>query len=287
MNFLVFLALFFVNSMTCHATNKVVYGEDNRIDIVEATSNIYVELAKSTAGRITPSRLKVKDNVVTITGDSLVSRGICSDERFANQISATDCSGFLVGEDLLVTAGHCMRDMRDCSGYRWVFDFKYDGSDTYEVPQSSVYECAEIVDQKLSRITKEDYALIRLDRKVTDREPLRVRKTGRIADGTELFIIGHPTGLPTKVADGAAVRTNTNDYYFVSNLDSFGGNSGSAVFDADSGTVEGILVRGEVDYVYDPSAGCRRVKQCDSDSCRGEDVTRITRVAKLMETLNN
>ena len=101
--------------------------------------------------------------------------------------------------------------------------------------------------------------------------------------GTELVVIGHPTGLPTKIAGGAWVRQNTNNVYFQSNLDTFGGNSGSAVFDAETGTVEGILVRGETDYVYDSSRGCRVPKQCSNEGCRGEDVTRITNIKELME----
>ena len=46
--------------------------------------------------------------------------------------------------------------------------------------------------------------------------------------------------------------------------------------------IEGILVRGEADYVYDWDKGCRVPKQCENSGCRGEDVTRITNIAALM-----
>jgi V8-like Glu-specific endopeptidase len=127
-----------------------------------------------------------------------------------------------------------------------------------------------------------DYALIRLDRKVVGRTPLKYRKSGKIAEGQEIVVIGHPTGLPTKVAGGANVRENHRDVFFNANLDTFGGNSGSAVFNADTGEVEGILVRGEQDYEYDWSKGCRVVYKCTDDGCRGEDVTRITNIEALM-----
>ncbi|NKC16754.1 MAG: hypothetical protein GKR94_32545 [Gammaproteobacteria bacterium] len=47
---------------------------------------------------------------------------------------------------------------------------------------------------------------------------------------------------------------NTHEDYFVANLDPFGGNSGSPVFNADTLTVERILVRGEQDFA--PMDGC-------------------------------
>lgn len=172
-----------------------------------------------------------------------------------------------------------------------VFDFAIssEGVDKarVEVDKSSVYGCKEIVEQSLDRSTQDDFALIRLDRKVTDRTPLTVRTEGKVVDGTTLVVIGHPTGLPTKVAAGAYVRSNANDYFFQSNLDTFGGNSGSAVFDSTTGQVEGILVRGETDYVYDYNEGCRVPKECTNEGCRGEDVTRITNIKKLMDILAN
>ncbi len=97
-------------------------------------------------------------------------------------------------------------------------------------------------------------------------------------------MIGHPTGIPTKVAGGAFVRDNSNDKFFVANLDTFGGNSGSAVVNSETGVVEGILVRGENDYVTE--GGCSVPQVCTMDGCRGEDVTRITNIKKLMRMLS-
>jgi hypothetical protein len=84
---------------------------------------------------------------------------------------------------------------------------------------------------------------------VAGRRPLAVRSAGRVAKGQPLFVIGHPNGLPTKFADGAQVRGNAHKDFFVANLDTYGGNSGSPVFNAVSLEVEGILVRGENDFV--------------------------------------
>jgi hypothetical protein len=70
------------------------------------------------------------------------------------------------------------------------------------------------------------------------------------------------------------VRDNTPVPFFAANLDTYGGNSGSPVFNATSGTVEGILVRGENDFVSNGS--CYVSLVCPTTGCRGEDVTRST-----------
>ena len=183
---------------------------------------------------------------VTIQGSTLESRGICSDARFAQQKTAANCSGFLVGPDLLVTAGHCVQTASDCRNNKWVFNYAHTTSSSdMTITTDDVYGCKEIISQSLDRRTKNDYALLRLDRKVEGREPLTVRTEGKVKTNTPLVVIGHPTGLPSKVADGAWVRNNNPGVYFVANLDTFGGNSGSAVFNSETGVVEGILVRGE------------------------------------------
>jgi hypothetical protein len=82
--------------------------------------------------------------------------------------------------------------------------------------------------------------------------------------------------LPLKVAGGAKVRSNSSPGYFVANLDTYGGNSGSAVFNAQTLKVEGVLVRGETDF--NDSGSCTVSNRCSDSSCRGEDVTRIASV---------
>jgi len=274
-------------SATHAALPKVIYGNDDRLDVYEAVNPLHLELARSTAAMIPNGAVRMNGDVATIGGTTLQGRGMCPTERFADQVTAANCSGFLVGPDLLVTAGHCIRSAQDCSSSKWVFDFNLSTADAnpaiITVDASSVYSCARIIQQRLDRTSQDDFALIRLDRAVTDRAPLNVRTSGRVETGTDLVVIGHPTGLPTKIADGAIVRNNSNNTFFSSNLDTYGGNSGSAVFDTETGIVEGILVRGETDYTFDSRRGCRVSYLCPNDGCRGEDVTRITNVTALME----
>ncbi|MDD5627517.1 MAG: serine protease, partial [Elusimicrobia bacterium] len=121
-----------------------------------------------------------------------------------------------------------------------------------------------------------DWALVKLDRPAAGHKPLALNKAGTPANKTPLFVIGHPAGLPTKVAGGATVRDASPEGYFVANLDTYGGNSGSAVFNAYTGLVEGILVRGENDYVW--KGDCMVSNKCPEDGCRGEDVTKLSAV---------
>ncbi|MBH46889.1 MAG: peptidase [Halobacteriovorax sp.] len=268
--------------------NKVIYGADDRLDLYEVTNTLHLELAKSTAGMIDSSKITIEGDLATITGPSLKERGMCESERFSEQMTAANCSGFLVGEDLLVTAGHCMTSADDCASNKWVFGYANNDANTeaaMTVDASNVYGCSKIISQSLDRSSQDDFALIRLDRKVTDRTPLTVRTTGKIEDKTPIVVIGHPTGLPTKVAAGANVRSNDSSVFFIANLDTYGGNSGSAVFNAETGVVEGILVRGENDYNYDYGQGCRVSNHCTDEGCRGEDVTRITNIQALMDIL--
>lgn len=280
---LVALSLFSLSAFASINQIDVIYGEDNRKDVFESTDASLVELSKSTAGMISSKNLKsVKNQEVEINGGTLRSRGICAKERFSNQISAANCSGFLVAPNVIVTAGHCITNNADCAANKWVFDYKVESSDQGKitVPATSVYSCKKIISRSLNSVTKDDYAVIELDRKVLDRSPLTFRKAGTIQKGDAIAVIGHPTGLPTKIADGANVRSLASKY-FVANLDTYGGNSGSAVFNTKTLEVEGILVRGENDYVRDSSLGCNVSNVCKNDSCRGEDVTFITNIEAL------
>jgi hypothetical protein len=94
-------------------------------------------------------------------------------------------------------------------------------------------------------------------------------------------MIGNPVGLPTKVAGGATVRNNNPSKYFEANVDAYGGNSGSAVLNARDLKIEGLLVRGNPDFVY--AGGCVASNQCPDTGCPGwEEVTRTTEFAHLI-----
>lgn len=269
--------------------NKVLYGVDNRMDVFEAPS-AYVNLAQATAGMIMNVELKrtlFRYKLAAFPKTYEERYNLCSGERFAAQLTATRCTGFLVAPDVLVTAGHCVQNETQCVNSSWIFDFNAESGDVVKTtfPVRNVYKCQSIIAREKNLETQNDFAVIRLDRAVKGRTPLKVRLAGKIDESTELLIIGHPASLPTKIVDGGTIRTNDNPVFFNANIDSFGGNSGSPVMDARTGLVEGILVRGEKDFIYDAEKSCYTTNVCIEGSCRGEDATRITNIASILQPL--
>lgn len=285
----IFLALVILTgSLKGFAKDKVVYGEDDRLEPYEV-DGMFFDLAKSTAAMIPSDAIKEGQNdSFNIEESPLSGRNICKDEKFASQGTAAICSGFLVAPDVIVTAGHCVTSESMCRDYFWVFDYALssEGDKNYsEADKDNVYRCKKIYAQELNNTTQMDFGIVVLDRPVLNRNYLTISKERKIADKTPIVVIGHPTGLPTKIAGGAKVRDNTNEIFFNANLDTFGGNSGSAVFNEKTGEVVGILVRGENDYVNAPGRDCQVVNRCSNSGCRGEDVTRIENIKQLKTIL--
>ncbi len=279
----------FISVTTVNASSKIVYGIDNRIETYQA-SPAHQLLAKSTAGMINSIKVIDVGNYKLLPPSSLErSYQMCSDERFIDQPTAVSCSGFLVGPDLLVTAGHCIPNQEACDAKSWVFDYKLNERNkkaSLMLPKENVYKCSKVIEARLEgyRDQARDYSLIKLDRVVTDREPLKYRVNGKVKDMGSVMVIGHPTGLPQKVSPGGTVYINSSPYSFVTNLDTFGGNSGSAVFNEESLQIEGILVRGAKDYIEDASCGTRVNRVAEDDALNpsyGESVSRITDIAYL------
>jgi V8-like Glu-specific endopeptidase len=282
------ISIIFIQSALLFARTshiKVVYGEDNRLDVASVLNPLYLKLAKSTAAMISNTGLtEYNSEQVSLGGRTLEETGVCATERFSGQPTSATCSGFLVGPDILVTAGHCIQSQADCDASSWVFDYKvdYEIQDEVIVDKSNIYKCKEIISQNLDSETQNDYAVIKFERKVEDREVLKVRRAGKPLVGQGLVVIGHPSGLPTKIAAGGVVRS-VNEVFMVTNLDTYGGNSGSAVFNSMTGEVEGILVRGDTDYVWDSRQNCRISNIVATNKGRGEDVTLISSVVGIPE----
>jgi hypothetical protein len=172
-------------------------------------------------------------------------------------------------------------DTGNVTGRRFVFGFRMADEDNAQttVDNGEIYSGASVIGRQQAS-NGADWALVRLDRSVSGHPSVSVRRTGRIANTQAVHVIGHPSGLPTKFADGAKVRDNTPAPFFVANLDTYGGNSGSPVFNRTTHEVEGILVRGETDFVA--NGDCMISLVCPTTGCRGEDVTRTTEFADLV-----
>jgi hypothetical protein len=273
------VALFGVATRAWAQHIEVIYGDDDRLDIYQVSNAKLLKMADSTVALFEDSSVRVEGaKAVLATRPYGPGMSLCKEEPFYEQKNGAFCSGSLVGPDLLMTAGHCVESEEACKGVKFVFGFavKKKGELPDSVPATEVYGCGKLIG-RAQVDDGADWALIKLDRRVLNHTPLPLNRTGKIANKTPLIVIGHPAGLPTKIAGGATVRDASPEGYFVANLDTYGGNSGSAVFNGSTGLVEGILVRGENDYVWRGS--CRVSNKCPADGCRGEDVTKVSAVS--------
>lgn len=274
-------AAFWASTAAAQVREKVIYGNDDRIDVYKTDDARLKTLADSTVALYRSGDVAVTGDVAQLPTQSFGERlGMCKSEPFADQPIGAFCSGSLVAPDVIMTAGHCVPSPEDCAGVKFVFGFTIakEGQDPTKVAAADVYGCKELIGRQQDNAGA-DWALVRLDRRVAGHQPLKLNVGGKIDKGAPVLVIGHPVGLPTKIAGGAHVRDSSNPGFFVANLDTYGGNSGSAVFNAETGLVEGILVRGEQDFTYDSTQQCRVSNRCADDGCRGEDVTKIINVS--------
>lgn len=267
-----FLNLFLIGAFwapVSFAEPVIIYGEDNRVDTYQSKNPLFQKLAKSAAAQVHVDNIRIRGNSAELRGKSLGEMfRLCEKERFFHQPFVANCSGFLVAPDIIISAGHCFETKDKCTKHHWVFDYKVDHENqrNVSVKANDVYKCKEVLDQKLN--DKLDYAIIRLDREVEGRIPLKI--ASELSVGTGVVMIGHPSGLPQKIADNAEIRS-ISETEFKANVDAFQINSGSGVFHAQTGEVLGILVRGKVDYRTNREWQCTEVNVTDN-SDEGEDV---------------
>lgn len=231
---------------------KVIYGTDDRIDVYQETNPDRIEWAAATCGLVDSYQLTSNGNgTYNLAAWAYEPLGYppCPGEPFASQPTAAWCSGFKVADDVIATAGHCI-ESSDLPYVRFVFGFNMQNASTPVLTfrEDQIYRGVEIIARQL--IGDYDYAVVRVDRTITVADALPLRRSDVVPLGTKVGVIGHPSGLPKKIAfgDNTVVKTNNAEGFFSSNLDTYGGNSGSPVFNADTGVVEGILVRGNPDF---------------------------------------
>ena len=281
-SFFLLSSILFLNTAFSVFKNRVIYGDDNRQDLYQLQDQAVMKVASSTAAMVLKSKLTKVDTIYKIMSGKFGEEfRLCSNEPYYNQPSAAMCSAFLVAPDMVATAGHCVQS-GDCGTVAFVFNYSMMGErdNPLEVSEDDVYFCKSVVKRELT--SQQDYSLVQLDRPVRGHDVLKLSQHD-VSENQDLFVVGHPSGLPTKVAGGANVRSLKSGY-FVANLDTYGGNSGSAVFNSQTLEVEGILVRGEQDFKYDTASQCYRSNKCASNACRGEDATNISFIQKALNT---
>lgn len=268
----------------------VIYGNDDRKDLADLGDSPLRTLADSTV-----ALFKDRDVSSGFLGGGMKLRGgsfqkqknVCSFEPFADQPAGAFCSGTLIAKNLVLTAGHCITTEAQCRSTQLVFGFDVAEKDVYplRMNRSQVYRCSRIIARHEDDHTRRDFAVIELDRDVMDHAPVKIAAPADAnpAVGSNVVMIGHPYGLPTKVDAGGAVRSAEDPNYFVATTDSYSGSSGSGVFDPQTHEIVGILVSGEEeDFIFDSLNHCFVSKRCSVDACGGEKVSRVSFVPAMI-----
>jgi V8-like Glu-specific endopeptidase len=274
----------------------VQYGQDTRTEPYQHSDSKLKEMAASVAIFVHRNQVNISGNSVTLDGYTLNEMSelgwlvsgshapMCTDELFSAQVAPGYCTGFLVTENILVTAGHCFVKT-PCAETNIVFGFQMESADSLAtITKDNVFECAQVLAQVSPNQENQylDYAIVKLDRP-TGRAGLSYTTADQLKAQDNVAVLGYPSGLPQKIASNAFVMSNDeSNPYFVANLDTFGSNSGSPVINMASYQVEGILVRGTTDYVLSDDGSCVQVNRCPEGgdaNCSGENATKMGMLA--------
>lgn len=296
--------LFFSVLFNAQAKKKAIFGEDNVYDYFEYSNPFYDELSNLTLAVVQSENLKTSDNGETfdfrgVNRPLYESHKMCIDERFSKQIAEGFCSAFFVSPDLVVTAGHCINEEK-CKSTKFVQGYKIDGRTqraNSSFSKDQVYSCEKILAHQFTSFGSgyEDYAIVLVDRPSSSKLNLKFKEVvqSSINNSKEVMVIGHPLGLPQKIAREGRVLSFYNDNAVNTNLDSFGGNSGSPVFDEKSGNYFGILVAGgkEGNLEFNEEKGCYQWVKCDriqnNARCTANIIQTLTGIPEIQDGLIN
>lgn len=202
---------------------------------------------------------------------------LCPGEAFENQPVVGIGTAFVLDDSTMVTAGHVFSENPE--RYAVVFGFEISnlsGRFTETVPAGNVF----FPKQQVPTTNDLDIAFFRVDRPLGRRQ-LPVGYSRNLPPNTPVYMIGHPSGLPQKVALNASIRENLNLSYFITTLDAFQGNSGSPVFRLDTHEVIGVLVSGVNDFRW--TGQCNVSEVCRIPYCPGEKVIRLETLVEVIQ----
>jgi V8-like Glu-specific endopeptidase len=271
--------------------DAVVYGTDDRQDVyAHPDATLRSRAQQATVALVFSTDMDATNpNNITFPVLSLQEwEGLCPSERFLSDPSAAFCSGTLIDDDLVLTAGHCITNTANdpetpsCANTRFVFKYYNTAPSTLEtITSADVFNCKQVVVRQTGLVGNRelDYAIVRLDRSAAPRftpAPVRAGNNAMAVDA-QVAVIGSGSGIPFKIDAGGKVRdarASTLDW-FEASTDTFSGNSGSGVYELGGHTVAGILVTGDTDYVPHATEDCYVVNVCPESGCLGEGITYV------------
>ena len=180
------------------------------------------------------------------------------------------CTGALIGDNLFLTAGHCLDRTADgwqlprVNGSNDVissqeiatrmhvnFNFQVDPNGNQRPEQA--FAVTQLIEHRLGNL---DFAVLRLQG-----DPHLSFGTGAVAVADAavadpIAIIGHPAGQPKRIEAGP-VTAFSGDRITYNDIDTLGGNSGSAIWLSPAGTIVGVHTNGGCTTTGGANSGVR------------------------------
>lgn len=275
-----FIYLLFI-LFSSHLGQAAIYGADNRRDIVN------VPMAVRTASQAVAANIPSFYFLSEQNSDQLMHENhglkygeeadLCVNERFTRQTSFGHCTGFLVHQKILITAGHCLiptgtienQENPYCDNFSfWLGYNKFHNPRLgRDINPQNVVRCKKVIYAKNNEMVSPimDFAILELEESIPHIQPLEIGAD--VTVGESVYALGHPHGLPLKHSGKSKVR-QVAETSFSAFLDTLGGNSGGPVLN-DRNQVVGILVAGHQNDFYTDQA-CSRINRCDEngESCK-------------------
>lgn len=213
---------------------------------------------------------------VVLTVDKCIGEkmNLCNTERFYNQPSEAIGTAFLLDSTHVLTAYHNIKNLPAerlvlVTGYEYLY---YSHNLRVKLPNTDIYKIKKI---ELSTSSL-DFVKIELDRPITNRTIPTYDTTDRELSGTSIFTVGYPLGMPLKtISNGRIVKTFDPNHYLIS-IDAYRGNSGSPIFDVETGNIIGMLIGGDADI--EKNGSCYTLKNCLVNSCNREVMIDIRKI---------
>jgi hypothetical protein len=261
---------------------RVVYGVDDRVlTSAYPDSGVRNLAANSVAALVHETSLQRGTDAWSIQGPKLGEfANLCDGEPFADLVMGAFCTGFLLDDRHVVTAGHCLVDRQACrDGFKLVFG--YVGAEP-QIPDANLFDCVAVDGFHHDPWDSErrlDYAVLRLDRAIAP--PLTALTAGTVGGhraSDPLLSVGASQGVPMTADDQVFTldEVRPESGFVTLTADLFHGSSGGPVLDADRNVI-GLVSGGVDDYELDETLGCNRSRVASPTSDDfGERATLMT-----------